>query len=384
MNTDDMPKELVRCLGCRVKPCERACPLGVSPHDFIAAARTGDFIGAAKLIAAKNPLPQTCGLVCPDYFCRKACIRAKIDTAIEIPCLQALLMCKGGLPPLVLPEAKGKTAAVVGSGPAGLGAVYEFLLNGWNVELFEKNAYPGGAARLIPEHRLPKSVLDAEIARLVQNSRVTLHLNEVVDDFSVLEQTFAAVVAALGEPQAHSLGIRGEEFCLPYTDYLRNPEQWPCRKAAVVGGGEVALDCAITLKKLGCETVDILVRRRREDMRIMAHGHQELNKHGIIVRELTSVTDICRDNNFCALTTVRNRINENGRAEPLDNTQQRLEGYERVIMALGSYFPRDKLPQNIFIAGDMNGTFGTVVQALASGMAAARQAVMAAETGVAQ
>ena len=185
MKTDDISTELARCLGCRAKPCEKACPLGVSPHDFIAAARNGDWQTAAAQIAGRNPLPQTCGLVCPDRFCQSACIRARIDKAVEIPCLQAKIMAKGGLPPLPLPaSALPYRAAIVGGGPAGLGCLYEFLLNGWQVDLYEKSDKLGGAARLIPEYRLPKAILDAEIARLVKNNRVTLHLNTNISDIN--------------------------------------------------------------------------------------------------------------------------------------------------------------------------------------------------------
>ena len=213
MKTDDISTELARCLGCRAKPCEKACPLGVSPHDFIAAARNGDWQTAAAQIAMRNPLPQTCGLVCPDRFCQSACIRARIDKAVEIPCLQAKIMAKGGLPPLPLPaSALPRRAAIVGGGPAGLGCLYEFLLNGWQVDLYEKSDKLGGAARLIPEYRLPKSVLNAEIARLVENNRVTLHLNTNINDINALAPDYDAVVLAIGEPTQRTLGIKGEEL----------------------------------------------------------------------------------------------------------------------------------------------------------------------------
>ena len=216
-----LSREFSRCLGCRAKPCEKACPLGVSPHDFIAAAKTGDFAAAAAAIAARNPLPQTCGLVCPDRFCQKACIRGRIDTPIEIPCLQAAVMQKGGLPALELPPTAHTAAgvpyraAVIGGGPAGRGALYEFLLRGWQVDLYEKRAVLGGAARLIPERRLPRTVLETEIARLVENPRVTVRLNTEITDFSALSARYDAVVAALGEPLPRTLGIKGEELCLP-------------------------------------------------------------------------------------------------------------------------------------------------------------------------
>ena len=352
-----LSREFNRCLGCRAKPCEKACPLGVSPHDFIAAAKTGDFAAAAAAIAARNPLPQTCGLVCPDRFCQKACIRGRIDTPIEIPCLQA---------------------AVIGGGPAGLGALYEFLLRGWQVDLYEKSAVLGGAARLIPERRLPRTVLETEIARLVENPRVTVRLNTEITDFSALSARYDAVVAALGEPLPRTLGIKGEELCLPYAEYLTSPSRYLCNKAAVVGGGEVALDCALTLREHGCETVEMFVRRRREDMRIMARDHLELEQKGVIVRALTSIAAICPVGNACRLTAVSNQIDSRGRAVACNGTECTLEGYDRIIMALGSFFPADKLPPNTTVAGDMTGNCGTVVQALASGRAAAETAALSA------
>ena len=379
-----LSREFNRCLGCRAKPCEKACPLGVSPHDFIAAAKPGDFAAAAAAIAARNPLPQTCGLVCPDRFCQKACIRGRIDTPIEIPCLQAAVMQKGGLPALELPPTAHTAAgvpyraAVIGGGPAGLGALYEFLLRGWQVDLYEKSAVLGGAARLIPERRLPRTVLETEIARLVENPRVTVRLNTEITDFSALSARYDAVVAALGEPLPRTLGIKGEELCLPYAEYLTSPSRYLCNKAAVVGGGEVALDCALTLREHGCETVEMFVRRRREDMRIMARDHLELEQKGVIVRALTSIAAICPVGNACRLTAVSNQIDSRGRAVACNGTECTLEGYDRIIMALGSFFPADKLPPNTTVAGDMTGNCGTVVQALASGRAAAETAALSA------
>ena len=432
MKTDDISTELARCLGCRAKPCEKACPLGVSPHDFIAAARNGDWQTAAAQIAMRNPLPQTCGLVCPDRFCQSACIRARIDKAVEIPCLQAKIMAKGGLPPLPLPaSALPRRAAIVGGGPAGLGCLYEFLLNGWLVDLYEKSDKLGGAARLIPEYRLPKAVLDAEIARLVENNRVTLHLNTNINDINALATGYDAVVLAIGEPTQRTLGIKGEEFCLSYKDFLGAFSEYPpqafsrdahsppaiagaagtfaneprepseggeCTKevhdptevrfphansitkfsrAAVVGGGEVALDCTLTLRRLGCPEVEMFVRRRKEDMRIMARDYDELAREGVMVRELRSLTEVSRAGQTYSLKTVANRINDEGRAEAVAGTEETLSGYDIVIMALGSYCSKEGLPENIITAGDMTGGCGTIVQALASGRDAARRAIAA-------
>ena len=375
MPVEDIKKELSRCLGCKPKPCEKACPLGVSPHDFIAAAKNDDFKNAAAGIATKNPLPQTCGLVCPDKFCQKSCIRARIDSAIEIPCLQALIMHKGGYPDLILPPANNKKAAVIGGGPAGIGAVHELLLSGWHIDLYEKSAVLGGAVRLIPAYRLPPSVLDMEIARITKSKRVNIKLNHKITDFESLKKSYDGIILALGETTHRNLDIKGEKHCLSYEAYLKTPKQYHAAKVAVFGGGEVALDCALTAKKQGAACVEMFVRRRREDMRIQSRDQAELDRMGIVIRDLTSVMKITARNSRYTLHAVTNRINEQGKAEHLLDSAFKLSGYDMLIQALGSYYPKEEIPEGFMIAGDMTGTNGTIVQALASGRDAARRLI---------
>lgn len=373
MEKTKLNQELSRCLKCKIKPCEKACPLHVSPYKFIALAQSGDYQAAATDIANKNPLPQTCGLVCPDHFCQKTCIRARVDTPIEIPCLQAEIMRRGGYPTLDLPKKINKKAAIIGGGPAGLGALYEFLLAGWSIDLYEQSSHLGGAARLIPEYRLPKSILEYEINRLIENDRVTLYLNKKITDFEPLKKQYDGVVLALGETTPHTLGVKGEECCIPYTQYLSHPEQYKGKKIAISGGGEVAFDCALTAKKQGCENIEMFVRRRREDMRINARNHLELERFGVVVHELSSVTEIKKSPEKLVLTTIKNRINTEGKAEACQGTEYSLGGYDILVQALGSYFPKENIPAGFVLAGDMTRNGGSIVQALASGRSAAQQ-----------
>ena len=425
MNIDTLKIELNRCIGCKPKPCEKGCPLGVSPRDFIALAKTGNYQEAANLIAQKNPLPQTCGLVCPDNFCQKACIRGRMDSPIKIPCLQAKMIQLGGLPQLELPTTNGKHIAVIGGGPAGIGATYELIRNGYTVTLYEKTNQLGGAARLIPEYRLPKSVLDEEINRITQNERVTVKLETEITDFAKLKEKYDDVILALGEPMEYKLNVPGDEICISYKKVLKNNHDCAlahpnlkqkakgfttdginchamsdatsevykkaymseCRrsydgnlahpqhplKIIVVGGGEVALDCALSLKKkLPNATVEMFVRRRREDMRIMKRDHIELDEHNIIIRDLTSIAEIKSENNLYNIIAIKNEINEEGKARALKNSEFELNGYTHIITALGSYFPKDTDLANCQCSGDMTGNCGTVVQAIASGINSAK------------
>lgn len=374
MQTSKFNQELSRCLSCRLKPCEKACPLGVSPCDFISASKTGNFKTAATQIAARNPLPQTCGLICPENFCQKACIRAKIDKAIEIPCLQAAIMKKGDYPKLDLPLPINKKAAVIGGGPAGLGAMFELLLSGWHVDIYEKSSTLGGAIRLIPRHRLPKTVLNYEIKRLTENERTHVYLNKKISDFNALKSQYDGIILALGETSLRLLNIKGEEWSIPYTEYLCHPDNFKGKKIAISGGGEVALDCAITAKKKGCEHVEMFVRRRQADMRIQSTDFEKLKKNGIIVRDLSSVSSIIKTGKTLTLDIIKNHINADGKAEAT-NTHTILKGYDILIQALGSYFPPKEIPQGFILAGDMTGSCGTVVQALASGRSAAKKLI---------
>ena len=376
MTNDDIKNELARCIGCKISPCQKGCPLGVSPHDFIALARSGDYETAAKIIREKNPLAETCGLVCPDTFCQKSCIRKRMDSSIEIPCLQAFITNRVAPTSLDLPTPNGKKVAIIGGGPAGLGACWQLIKHGYHVTIFEKENALGGVARLIPDYRLPKSVLDKEITYITNNNLVTVNLNQEITDFDLLKKDFDHIILTLGEQQPNSLRTNGEEYATPYKEVLINPSAHICNKVSIVGGGEVALDCALSLKKLGVKTVEMFVRRRKTDMRIMKKDFDELEANNIIIRELTSITNIKKEaDNTLSLTAINNEINEEGKASPLDGTQHSLFGYNKVITALGSSCPSYHKNTEFLSGGDMTGLCGTVVEAIASGVKTATQII---------
>ncbi len=370
--------ELEKCLHCAAKPCMKACPVHCSPCDFIAAAKAGEWQKAAELIESQNPLAQSCGLICPDKFCQKACIRANLDKAIKIPAVQAAIMQKARAEKTAVPAAapaNSKKIAVIGSGPAGIGAAAILLEHGYEVTVFEKSGKIGGALNLIPAERLPREVIAADWQKFVDNSHLRIKLKNPVNSYEdLLNQGFSGVIAAVGEQTCRTLNVEGEEFCVSYIDYLSNPQKYAAGgNVAVVGGGEVALDCALTAKRLG-GTVEMFVRRGLSNMRMGLDDYAELIDNEINVTTMTRVSKIRQENALLTAYTIKTRFNSAGKLEDIPNTETARPDFALIILALGSSCKEEKLNNPLIIyAGDCVNGGSTAVEAVASGKAAAQK-----------
>ena len=374
LNKIQLQAELDRCLNCKTQPCMHACPVNCNPQEFINHAKQGNFAAAVKTICRNNPMGQTCGLICPDKFCMQACTRRHIDFAIRIPKLQATILenyrsvADEHSP---VPD-NGQNIAVIGAGPAGIAAASVLSKNGFSVTIFEKSSQIGGALNLIPDSRLPHEVIEKDWHFLFNPEKMQLNLNTPVEKPSaLLKKGFAGVIVAAGEPNCASLNIPGEELCLSYMDYLRTPEKYKTAgKIAVIGGGNVAVDCAFTALSNGASQIEIYVRRRLSDMKISHDEYLRLLNAEINILPLTAPEKITPGTNGLNLFVHRNEWIDD-HPDPIPDSATLLQGYSLIIKAIGSYADPKYEDERIIYAGDCKTGGSTIVEALASGLSSA-------------
>ena len=274
-------KEAARCLLCHDAPCSAACPAETRPADFIRSVRFDNFHGAAQTIRKSNILGGICARVCPyENLCEKECTSTGIDKPIKIGKLQRFITDfekDSKLKVLDAPVPIKEKIAVIGSGPAGLACAGELALRGYSVTIFEAKATPGGMLSygIVPS-RLPQEVVDHEI-QYIKDLGVAFVMDCKVGKDIVLselkKQGFSAFLVATGKQLPKRLNIPGDNLkgIKSAIDFLSTAKassgKIPIGKnIVIIGGGDVAMDSAVTAKLLGAEKVTVLYRRRWEDM----------------------------------------------------------------------------------------------------------------------
>ncbi len=367
--------ELNRCLGCKAKPCMNACPVNCNPHDFIQFAKENDWQNAVGAIVLNNPMGQTCGLICPDKFCMKACTRRNVDFPINIPRVQATILNTWRKDKThVLKPLNGKRIAIIGAGPAGIAAAARLITEGYFVEIFESRHEIGGALNMIPSERLPHEVIERDWSFIFEPDRILLHLNSRIEQPAELIDRFDGVIVSTGEPNCVSLRIPGEALSISYMDYLYEPEKYRTDGAvAVIGGGNVAVDCALTAQRMGASSVEMFIRRRIADMRISKAEYLELIDHKINLNGMTSPEKI-EEHGDLKILWIRRNIFDGERWHGLENSSIPLPYFSLIIRAIGSR--ADEKTDNcdrLIYAGDCKTGGSTIVEAIASGRTAASE-----------
>ena len=388
--------------------CVRNCPAKVDIPGYIALVGEGRYADAIRLIRKDNPMPSACAYIC-EHPCEHQCKRKMVDAPLNIRGLKKMAVDHAGDVPV--PEcgpATGKKVAIIGGGPSGLTAAYYLSLMGHKVTVFEQRKQLGGMLRYgIPNYRLPRKILDAEIASILSTGIEVKKEVSVGKDISMKElvEGYDATYIAIGAHTDKKLGIEGEDAkgVVSAVEMLRaiGDEKLPDytgKRVVVIGGGNVAMDCARSSVRLGAESVDIVYRRRKADMTALKEEVEGAEAEGCNVLELISPVKIEKDEEgkVKGLWVQPQMISnvKRGRPAPKNaNKEMEFIPCEMVQVAIGQdiesdYFAELGIPtkwgqlmsdttcqfegiQGVFAGGDCATGPATVIKAIAAGKVAA-------------
>jgi glutamate synthase (NADPH) small chain len=422
--------EALRCLQCPGRPCDRSCPAGVDIRSFVDAVARGELAAAMAILRRDSLLPGVCGRVCPqETLCQAACAVGKRhgdpEKAVAIGRLERFVADRfpdgGFLPEIGSPT--GKRVAVVGAGPGGLTAAAELRRAGHAVTVFEALHRPGGVLIYgIPAFRLPKSVVDREVAEL-RRTGVRIVCNFVIGRSRTIaelmgEDGYDAVFVGAGAGLPVFMGVAGENLAGVYSanEYLTRANLMKAhefgagadtpllvsKRVAVIGGGNVAMDAARMALRLGATKVYLVYRRGEAEIPARAEEIRHAREEGVEFRMLRTPTRVLGDGNgrVVGIECRRNELgteDAQGRRRPLPvaGSESILE-VDTVVVAIGNranelvtrttpgmevdgrgnvvvdWRFRTSLP-GVFAGGDIVSGAATVVAAIGHGRVAAAE-----------
>jgi glutamate synthase (NADPH/NADH) small chain len=358
--------EASRCILCKKPKCIEGCPVEIDIPSFIALIKSGDFINAAKKIKEANALPAVCGRVCPqEEQCEIKCVIGIKNDPVAIGRLERFaadferLNSKIEAPEI--PAWTGKKAAVVGCGPAGLTVAGELAKLGHKVTIYEALHQPGGVLMYgIPEFRLPKAIVEAEVD-YVKKLGVEILYNAVIGRYLTVDELmgegYDSVFLGTGAGLPYFMNIPGENLNGVYSanEYLtrsnlmkayRFPEyDTPIvvsKKVAVLGGGNVAMDSARTALRLGADEVSIVYRRSRTEMPARIEEVHHAEEEGIQFQLLTNPIEILGNDQgwVKSMRCIRMELGEpdaSGRRRPVPLAGSEFEiEVDTVVVSIGN------------------------------------------------
>ncbi|MCF7928433.1 MAG: FAD-dependent oxidoreductase [Spirochaetales bacterium] len=378
-------------------PCTIACPAHANVEEYVRAGREGKFLESLKIIKERIPLPLSISRICP-RFCEQDCRRNTYDG--EAVAINDFKRISGDLHYVDyvedLPELNGKKVAVVGAGPAGYSTAYFLRKEGIASDLFDKQPEPGGMLRYgIPEYRLPKKILDTELAHFEKLGGISVTCNTELGKgirLETLKKDYDAVVVAVGSWKSSSMRAEGEEHAEGGIGWLEkialagwtgeNPG-----KTIVIGGGDVAMDCVRTSLRLGSRDVSCFYRRTENEMPATPIEVEEAKEEGVHFEFLTSPVKLREENGKKIMTCIRMELGEpdaSGRRRPVpvEGSEYDVEA-DTIIAAIGQKttipegIPTNKwgevetdgktfrVEDNVFSTGDCQTGPATVVESVA-------------------
>ncbi|HET9681273.1 MAG TPA: FAD-dependent oxidoreductase, partial [Candidatus Limnocylindrales bacterium] len=387
-------------------PCQAGCPAGTDAGRYIGLLADGRYDDAYAVAAEVNPFASVCGYICTAP-CESVCRRGVLDEPIAIRTLKRFAAERGSLPPIPKPATKRRErVAVVGGGPAGMSAAYYLARLGYGVTVFEAMPVPGGMMAIgIPDYRLPRETLRADIDRIVDLG-VELRLDTAMGrDFQLSDlerEGFQAVFLSTGAPRSRRLGVPGDELAgvVPATVFLKRVNLGEAVRLSgevvVVGGGSTAMDAARSAIRRGATHVTVLYRRERADMPAQHEEVEAAEHEGIAIVPTTIVTEvIARDGRVAAVRTARQaQSGSSGTWQPVEGSEAELP-VTTVLVAIGEEPDPSILPPGtgievsawagivadprtsatgragVFAGGDVVSGPKTIIDAVASGRRAA-------------
>lgn len=409
---EEIEEKINYCLNCKIKPCsKKGCPLHNNIPEFIESLKKEEYVEAYKILSETTVLSGICGKICPhDKQCQGACVRGIKGEPVSIGGLEnyayerayeqnyRLVDC------YETKEKKNKKVAIIGGGPSGLTCAAFLAKEGIDVTIYEKYKYLGGLLVFgIPNFRLNKSRVEEVINQILELGIKVEYEKELGRNLNLeeLEKKYDAIFLSIGANKSTKMGVEGEELNGVYggnelLEYNLHPN-YKNKNVAIIGGGNVAIDCARTIKKLGARKVTIIYRREEEQMPAERKEIEEAKKEGIEFAFKNNIVKIIGEKSVEKIEIIKTELIKKEGEERLFPINIENSNYiidmDYVIMALGSKTSEivSKLglelnkwgnikidekyrtsKEKIYAGGDLAGIKGTVAWAAYSGREAAK------------